>query len=97
MLAAIAQNAGGKLFAAMQQNGESEPSYASLQTLTNTPMVLKLDVWEMEVNGQNKTGNWVQAVSKYERSGSQPAPTPQPAPQPAPAAGVSFEDDIIPF
>lgn len=97
MLAAIAQNAGGKLFTTMQQNGESEPSDASLQTLTNTPMVLKLDVWEMEVNGQNKTGNWVQAVSKYERSGSQPAPAPQPAPQPVFAAGVSFEDDDIPF
>src|SRR5690625_1634640 len=94
MLAAIAQNAGGKLFTTMQQNGESEPSDASLQTLTNTPMVLKLDVWEMEVNGQKKTGNWVQAVSKYERSGSQPAPTHTP---PKPAPNVSFDADDIPF
>src|SRR5699024_617032 len=97
MLAAIAQNAGGKLFTTMQQNGESEPSDASLQALTNTPMVLKLDVWEMEVNGQNKTGNWVQAVSKYERQASQQQQAaPSPAPQPSPAS-VSFDNDTIPF
>ena len=85
MLAAIATNAGGALFQAMQKNKEQEPSDASLSTLCNRPMVLKLGVWDM--NG--KTGNHVNAVSPAK--GAAPAP----APKPAPVAQV--EDDDIPF
>lgn len=93
MLAAIATNAGGKLFEAMQKANESEPSDISLMQIANKPMVLKLDVWEF--NG--KTGNWVQAVSPYTRS-SQQAPAAQPAPQVAPFDTLAdMDDDSIPF
>lgn len=79
MLAAIGANAGGKLFQLMQQSGETEPSDMTLQAgLTNVPMVLLLDVWEMEINGEKRSGNWVRMVSP--RAAQQPAA--QPAPQP---------------
>ena len=61
MLAAIATNAGGKLFAAMEKAGESTPSDASLSTITNQPMVLQLGTWERD--DKSKKGNWVKAVS----------------------------------
>lgn len=87
MLAAIATNAGGALFQSMQKNREQEPSDASLSTLCNRPMVLKLGVWDM--NG--KTGNHVNAVSPPK------APTASPAPAPKPAPVAQVEDDDIPF
>lgn len=86
MLAAIDANAGGKLAASGQ-----EPTDQSLsQSLTAKPMVLMLDVWDM--NG--KTGNWIREVSKHApKPGA--APAPKPAPKPAPAADI---DDLdIPF
>ena len=101
MLAAIGPNAGGKLFQLMQQAGETEPSDMTLQAgLTNVPMVLLLDVWEMEINGENRSGNWVRMVSpRAAQQAAAPAPAAQsaiqaaPAPTPAPAFG-DFEDDI---
>lgn len=85
MLAAIGANAGGKLFQLMQQNGETEPSDMTLQAgLTNVPMVLLLDVWEMEIKGENRSGNWVRMVSpRAAQQASAPAPAAQPAIQPA--------------
>lgn len=57
MLVAIASNTGGGL---LQVKGE--PSDADLQTnLLNKPMVIKLGVWELPE--QDKSGNWVMAVS----------------------------------
>jgi len=93
MLAAIASNAGGGLFNAMQQRGEDRPSDISLAQLCNRPMVLKMGVWELD--DKSKSGNWVQAVSPA-KSGStqQTAPAPAPAPQPAPAPSDNFIDDI---
>ena len=88
MLSAIAVNAGGKLFAAMQHSAEQAPSDASLQSITNAPMVLLLDVWEIKESG--KTGNWVKAVSKYERQ--QQAPVAPVAP-----AATPFTADDVPF
>jgi len=79
MLAAIDANCGGKI---MQLN--AEPTDMDLmQNLCNKPMVIKVEVWEMENDqGQPMSGNWVQAVS----SGRAQAPA-QPAPQQqAPAA-----------
>lgn len=88
MLAAIDANAGGKLMAA----GE-EPTDKSLTVaLCNKPMVLKLQVWEMEINGEERSGNWVSAVSP--RKGSEPVePVKKEEPAPAPA-DYDFEDDI---
>lgn len=88
MLFAIATNAGGKLFQAMQSAGEQEPSDMSLTRLTGAPMVLKLGQWE--ING--KSGNWVQAVSA--RKGAAPQPQQQPMQQAAPAPVQDIDDDV---
>lgn len=89
MLAAIAVNAGGGLFASMSKRNEHEPSDESLMTILNRPMVLQLGVWDMD----GKKGNWVQAVSK--RKGAAPAPAPVTPTPTTPAA--NFDDDDIPF
>lgn len=97
MLAAIATNAGGKLFSAMESAGEDSPSDQSLQHLCNRPMVLLLGVWELE--DKSKSGNWVKAVSPRKDGAQAAAPinpaTAKPA-KPAPAP-VSVDDDDIPF
>lgn len=85
MLAAIATNAGGKMFQAMREANESEPSVMSLMQITNKPMVLKLGVWELD----GKTGNWVQAVSPYTRQNAQPAPD-----EPQEPADDPYLDDV---
>ena len=92
MLAAIATNAGGQLFQAMQQTGETEPSDMSLSTITNRPMVLQLGIWESE--DKSKSGNWVKAVSARKSPAGAPAPAPV-APKPAPVADI--DDSDIPF
>lgn len=80
MLAAIDANCGGKLMSA-----GVEPTDASMQkNLLMKPMVLLLDVWDM--NG--KKGNWVKAVSGSKSESAQQAPAPQPAP-------VVEEDDVF--
>lgn len=84
MLVAIDSNAGGKLVASGQ-----EPNDMNLgQCLLNKPMVLKLMVWEMN----DKSGNWVGAVSKYNgQQAAQPAPVAAPTPTPAP---LDIDGDI---
>lgn len=89
MLAAIATNAGGRLFQAMTASNEQMPSDASLQSLCNSPMVLQLDVWELD--DKSKSGNWVRSVAPYSQQSA-----PAPAPQPVPVAQTQF-DDPIPF
>lgn len=93
MLAAIASNAGGGLFKAMEQRGEARPSDMSLAQICNRPMVLKLGIWELE--DKTKSGNWVKAVSPA-KAGTQAAPAPAPAPKPAakPAPVDDFSDDV---
>ena len=93
MLAAIATNAGGRLFQAMTAGNEEMPSDSSLQTLCNSPMVLLLDVWELD--DKSKSGNWVRSVAPYQKKSTAPAVAPQPAPAPAPAPQPSLDD--IPF
>lgn len=90
MLAAIAKNAGGRLFAAMDAAKEAEPSNASLATLTGASMVLLFGLWEMEDSktGEKRTGNWVKAVSPRKDG----TPAAAVAPRPAPPV-----DDYIPF
>jgi hypothetical protein len=93
MLAAIATNAGGRLFQAMTTGNEHMPSDASLQTLCNSPMVLQLDVWELD--DKSKSGNWVRLVAPYTQ---QPAAVQQPvAQQPTPAVQATSDIDSIPF
>lgn len=85
MLAAIDANAGGKLMAA----GE-EPTDKSLTVaLCNKPMVLKLQVWEMEINGEERSGNWISAVSPRQGSPKKEEPAPEPEPMP-----TDFDDDV---
>lgn len=91
MLAAIATNAGGRLFQAMQAGSEQMPSDSSLQTLCNSPMVLLLDVWELE--DKSKSGNWVRSVAPYSVKAQQPAPVVAPVVAPAPQPAL----DDIPF
>ena len=93
MLAAIATNAGGQLFQAMQQSGETEPSDMSLSTITNRPMVLQLGIWESE--DKSKSGNWVKAVSARKSPAGAPAPVPVAPPPPPVATGI--DDSDIPF
>lgn len=90
MLAAIAVNAGGGLFNTMKQANEQTPSDNSLSTLCNRPMVLKLGVWSMEINGQVKSGNLVRAVSPAKNA----APVQQPVQQPAQQQPAPDFDDI---
>ena len=91
MLAAIAKNAGGRLFAAMDAAKEAEPSDASLATLIGATMVLLLGLYEIKDSGTGevtKTGNWVKAVSPRKDG----TPAAAVAPRPAPPV-----DDYIPF
>ena len=53
MLAAIDTNAGGKLLA----SGERPTDESLTRCLVNKPMVLLLQVWEMERDGETKRGN----------------------------------------
>lgn len=75
MLGAIDANAGSKLRAA-----GVEPTDESLTlNLTSKPMMIKVMQWSLtdEVTGENKTGNWIGAVSP--RKGNSPAPAAAPA------------------
>lgn len=86
MLAAIDANAGGKLMAA----GE-EPTDKSLTVaLCNKPMVLKLQVWEMEINGEERSGNWISAVSPRQGSPKKEEKEPEPMPEPV----DEIDDDV---
>ena len=85
MLAAIDKNCGGKLVAS-----NSEPTDESLMmALINKPMVLLLQVWKMQdqQTGEDKTGNWVGAVSPVAKTAAQ-------APVQTPAPADNYDDDI---
>jgi hypothetical protein len=75
MLAAIDANAGGDLMRNGTEPGDSQLSSA----LSNKPMAIKLGLWEID----DKSGNWVMAVSPVNSA------------QSAPAAPVAADD--IPF
>lgn len=95
MLAAIATNAGGRLFQAMTAGNEQMPSDASLQSLCNSPMVLQLDVWELD--DKSKSGNWVRLVAPYTQQQATAPVAPVVAPQPAPVVQAMSDIDSIPF
>lgn len=98
MLAAIATNAGGRLFQAMTAGNEQMPSDASLQSLCNSPMVLQLDVWELD--DKSKSGNWVRLVAPYSQQQTQAPVVQQPVQQMAVQQQNQQEQDgfdSIPF
>ena len=80
MLAAIDKNTGGKL-----SKSDSAPTNETLLHLMQKPMLIKVMVWEIN----DKTGNWVAAVSP--RSVEEPV-------QVAPSPEIADDDiDGIPF
>jgi len=68
MLAAIDANAGGDLMRNGTEPGDSQLGSA----LSNKPMAIKLGVWEID----DKSGNWVMAVSPVNSASASPAPAP---------------------
>jgi hypothetical protein len=87
MLAAIDANCGGKL-----SKVAGEPSDQDLMTsLVGKMMAIKVMVWKMEIQGEEKSGNWISAVAPS-KGGQQTAPAPKPTP--APAAMDDFDGDI---
>lgn len=96
MLAAIDANAGGKLVAA----GVEPTDEALVSSLSNRPMVLKLEVWELD--DKSKSGNWIAQVAPYNKQASAAPANPmsapqQPAPAPQPAPVEDEFDDNVPF
>ena len=75
MLAAIDTNAGGKLL----KSGKIPTDETMSLYLTNTPMLIKVNIWEMEVTDENgeknkMRGNWIASVSP--KGGAKAAPKP---------------------
>lgn len=84
MLAAIDQNAsGGKLMSLGRE--PTDMDFAA--HVVAHPMMLKLQVWSMDVDGQKKEGNWISKVAPKGSTTAQPAP-------PTPSGDV---DNNIPF
>lgn len=81
MLAAIDTNAGGKL---LQLNREPD-DYDLASALVGKIQGIKVQVWKMEVNGEERSGNWVSAV----------APSKKPAAQAAPQAGAQAAQPAV--
>lgn len=100
MLAAIDANCGGKL-----AKLKDVPQDMDLMTaLVGKPMGIKVQVWE--IKEENKSGNWISAVSPLksqapaQNQAPQRAPQPQqrPAPKAAPVSPAYDDlDDSIPF
>lgn len=89
MLAAIDANAGGNLLKI-----QGEPSDVDLMSaLTGKVMAIKVQVWEMEINGEKKSGNWISAVAPRGKT----APATAPAPQPEQPEPIDDDLDSIPF
>lgn len=94
MLAAIDANAGGKLVA----SGQAPTDENLTKCLTNKPMVLRLQVWELEGDdGNTRTGNWVSRVAPKSSGGQKPAPNQEPDPVTPPQQAEDDDLDKIPF
>jgi hypothetical protein len=81
MLANIDKNAGGKL-----AKLDKDPTNESLAVLTGKTMLIKILIWNID----DKTGNYIGAVSPRTTEEAAPAPTPKP---------VEIDDDNfdVPF
>lgn len=66
MLAAIDANAGGKLF----EKNEEPTDITLMKHLANKIMTITVRIWEMEVEGEKKSGNWVSAVAPKAAQGA---------------------------
>jgi hypothetical protein len=88
MLAAIDANAGGKLLA----SGQEPDDKALMVALLNKPMVLQLQVWELD--DKSKSGNWVSAVAPRKQGATQQAQPQKEAPAPQVSMPNLNEDDI---
>lgn len=89
MLVAIDANCGGKLVASGQEPNDQNLTAA----LLNRPMVLSLEVWQLD--DKSKSGNWVAKVSPRAAQTSQATQPAQPmAAQPQPHFEI---DDGVPF
>ena len=95
MLAAIDSNAGGKLVA----SGVEPTDESMTLSLANRPMVLKLDVWELD--DKTKSGNWVSQVGPHTKKASDAPVNPMAAKTAAAAPSAvahdpvdDFEDDV---
>ena len=97
MFAAIDANAGGKL----AKSGKMPTNDSMTTALVNKPMVIKLMVWELtDDQGQERSGNWVAAVSpkSHEISkGDEPAPAPKKKAATKQPVDGNGDDDEIPF
>jgi len=69
MLANIDKNAGGKL-----AKLDKDPTNESLAVLTGKTMLIKILIWSID----DKTGNYIGAVSPRTTEEAAPAPTPKP-------------------
>ena len=87
MLLAIDHNCGGKL----RQLGREPTDAELLMALSAKPMLIKLNVWEIDdqATGEKKSGNWIVAVNPVNGA----APAAKPAAPAAPAA-AAFDEDI---
>ncbi len=94
MLAAIDANAGGKL---VKLSGKPDDEDLAL-ALLGKPMTLRLGVWEQEIQGSMKEGNWVQYVAPKANFKGVTAPA-KPAQKAAPKAKPVADDldDDVPF
>jgi hypothetical protein len=70
MLAAIDANAGGKL---MKVQGEPE-DVDLMSALVGKLMAIRVMVWKMKIEGEEKSGNWVSAVSPAKSAPAQKKP-----------------------
>lgn len=86
MLAAIAANAGGGLLKESNPCGDS----ALQKHLLMKPMALLLQVWKMDRDGEEKSGNWISAVSPLKKKAKK-EPEPEP---PVVTSDDDFDDDI---
>jgi hypothetical protein len=83
MLANIDKNAGGKL-----AKLDKDPTNESLAVLTGKTMLIKILIWSID----DKTGNYIGAVSPRTTEEAAPAPTPKPV-----EIDDAFDDWDVPF
>ena len=90
MLAAIDANAGGCLRKIDTMPGDDD----LMRCLSGKMMAIKIMIWRMTIDGQEKSGNWISAVAPA-KGGAKPAAV---AKKPAAAPPVdSFGEGDIPF
>lgn len=94
MLAAIDANAGGCLRKLEAMPGDED----LMRCLSGKMMAIKIMIWKMKTDGEERVGNWVSAVAPVKGQKQHSQPTPKPAPKPAATETTAgFSEDDIPF